>query len=149
MDTQHTVERVWTRPTKGGALEAQEALVLEAGQGVVGDHTLGGKRQVTLVFADDWQAATAQAGVELDPSARRANVLLSGGGALPLIGSSVRLGDARIEVLGETCPCSVMDAAAEGLKEALRPAGRGGVWGRIVEGGTVRPSDVLVVETSA
>ena len=104
---------------------------------------------MTLLFADDWRAATAEVGVELDAGARRANILLSGGGCLPLVGSTVHLGEVRIGVIGETRPCSVMDAAAEGLKAALEPQGRGGVWGRVLEGGAVRLADVLVVEPSA
>ena len=72
------VLRLWTRAASRAPTQDCEALELTTGQGVVGDHTFGSKRHVTVIFEDDWRAATAALGQEVDPSARRANVLLSG-----------------------------------------------------------------------
>ena len=143
----HTVEGLWIRPAAGAPVEPREELALVAGEGIEGDHTFGRMRHVTLIFADEWRAALEALGREVDPSARRANVLLSGGGGLALLGRTVALGDVRLEIKGETRPCPTMDAAAEGLMEALRPDGRGGVWGRVLAGGSVRPGDALRVES--
>ena len=132
-----SVLRLWTRAASRAPVEDRDVLELAAGEGVVGDHTFGSKRHVTIVFEDDWQAATDALGKDVDPSARRANVLLSGGGGLAWIGRTIRLGDAVLEIRGETRPCHVMDEAAAGLQEALGPEGRSGVWGVIVEGGQV------------
>src|SRR5512138_1669465 len=123
-----------------------ESLRAVAGSGVEGDHTFGRLRHVTLVFEDDWNEAAASLGITVDPVGRRANVLLSGGGGRGLVGRIVRLGQTTIEVKGITSPCPVMDRAARGMKEALAPNGRAGVWGRFRAGGAIRPGDELTVE---
>jgi len=122
-----------------------------AGAGVVGDHTLGRMRHLTIVFEDDWRAAAADLGRDdVDPVGRRANVLVSGtgdGGAL--VGSTIRVGAVVVEVKGVTAPCPVMDRAAQGMQETLKSDARGGVWGRIVAGGAIRVGDALTVESGA
>ena len=124
-------------------MESQDALELEAGKGIVGDHTFGRMRHVTIVFEDDWAAAAAVLGKPVDPAGRRANVLVSGGQGARLVGQTIRLGATRIEIKGITEPCPVMEQAAVGMRDALKPDGRAGVWGRILEGGRVAVSDVL------
>src|SRR5262249_31927591 len=80
------VLRLWVRPSPGGPMEPREALDAIAGSGIAGDHTKGRLRHVTLVFADDWDAAAAALGLRVDPAGRRANVLLSGGNGRELVG---------------------------------------------------------------
>ena len=126
-------------------MEEQPALRLEAGEGIVGDHTHGKKRHVTLIFEDDWAAACAALGRSVDPSGRRANVLLSGGDGGALVGTRIRIGSVLIEVRKETAPCGTMEQAAEGLMDALVPDCRGGVWGRVLEGGVLEPGAPLEV----
>jgi MOSC domain-containing protein YiiM len=142
----HRVLRLWIRQSPGGPMAPREALDAVAGSGIVGDHTHGRLRHVTLVFQDDWNAAAATLGLAVDPAGRRANVLLSGGGGSELVGRRVRIGDVVVDVQGITSPCPVMDKAAPGMQAALRPDGRAGVWGRIVTGGTLRPGDALAIE---
>ena len=139
----HRVTRLWIRPTTGGPMEARESLELVAGEGVVGDHTYGRMRHVTIVFEDDWNAAAAELLREVDPAGRRANVLVTGSGGLAYVGTTIRLGDAVIEIKSETAPCPVMDEAAPGMKDALAPDGRAGVWGRVTVGATLRIGDGL------
>lgn len=118
-----------------------------AGQGLVGDHAGGGKRQVTLLAREAWQAACSQLGRELDPGIRRANLVVEGVDLAATIGRRLRLGEVVIEVLGETRPCELMDDDGRiGLMAALRPERRGGVYGAIVTGGTLRVGDVCGVE---
>lgn len=146
---EHTVEALWVRTAKGASPEPREALTLVTGQGIEGDHTFGRKRHITLLFADDWRDATDALGQAVDPSARRANVLLTGGDGQRYLGQTLRLGDVVLEIQQIVDPCSTMDEAAAGLRAALEPAGRGGIWGRVVRGGTIRPNDTLeVVETA-
>ncbi len=141
--TTHGVLRTWVRPVKGGPTDERPALDIVAGEGVVDDHARGGRRHVTLVLLDDGKAATADLGVDVDPSYRRANVLLSGGGAGKLLGRRIRIGQVEIDVAGETRPCGLMNAAAPGLEDALRPDVRAGVWGTVRCGGRVAPGDGL------
>mgnify|MGYP001370095504 CR=1 FL=1 len=139
----HRVLRMWVRTAMDGPLEERDTLELVAGEGVVGDHGRGGKRHVTLVFQDDWDEAGAALGRSVDPAGRRANVLLSGGGGAARIGTRVRLGTAELEIVGETAPCPVMERAAPGLMDALKPNVRAGVWARILRGTTLQRGDEL------
>lgn len=139
----HVVRRLWVRPAEGGPLEPREQLELVADQGIRGDHTFGRMRHVTIVFEDDWNAAAAELGQEVDPVGRRANVLVSGGGGGATIGTTLRLGPALVRIKGETTPCPVMEQAAPGMQAALKPDTRAGVWGRVVEGGALSVGDAL------
>lgn len=145
-DVSHRVLRLWVRPKQDAPLEERAELTIETGRGVVGDHALGRLRHVTIVFEDDFRAATRELGRDVDPSARRANVLVTGGGGKDYVGRTIRLGAAVVEVKGIVAPCDVMDRAAQGLKDALAPDGRAGVWGRVVEGAVVRPGDSLTAQ---
>jgi MOSC domain-containing protein YiiM len=150
MSDAHRVLRLWLRSETGGPMIPSESIEAVAGAGLVGDHTLGRLRHVTIVFENDWNAAAATLGrTDVDPVGRRANVLVSGGGGARLVGATIRLGAVRVEVKGVTSPCPVMDRAAPGMQAALKPEGRGGVWGRIVAGGAVRVGDELTVESGA
>ena len=145
----HRVLRLWVRTRTEGPLEERRELSLVAGKGVEGDHAFGRMRHVVIVFEDDWRAATRDLGRDVDPSARRGQVLVTGGGCAALVGRTIRLGGAIVEVKGTVAPCPVMEAAAPGLQAVLEPDGRAGVWGRVLEGTTLRPGDVLEVATPA
>lgn len=119
----------------------QPMLVLNAGElhiaeGVVGDcRGQPGPRQVTLLSQSSWQAACAEVGVDFPWEARRANLLVDD---LPLhqsIGVLIVLGDALLEITGETDPCSRMEAVHPGLRDALSHHWRGGVCCRVLQGG--------------
>lgn len=115
-----------------------EQALIEPEYGLVGD-CCGepGKRQITLLSLDDWQAACAELGIELPWQARRANLLVD---HLPLYhstGSHIRLGDAVLEVTGETDPCERMEQAQTGLLRALAPDWRGGVTCRVLQSGAI------------
>jgi MOSC domain-containing protein YiiM len=140
---EHQVLKLWIRPLAGEAPVEVEALELETGSGVVGDHAYNTARHVTLVFLDDWKRATDELGQEVDPVGRRANILLSGGGGEQLPGRRVRLGEAVLEIRGITRPCGVMNEAAPGLQEALKPEARAGVWAKVLSGALIRPGDRL------
>lgn len=140
-DAPHRIVRLWTHARAGAPMEEHEHLELVAGQGVRGDGAWGHRRHVTIVFQDDWAEAESELGTSVDPSGRRANVLVSGGGGAGYIGSTIDLGDARLEIQGETRPCPTMENAAVGLHEALKPNCRAGVWGVITTGATVRVGD--------
>ena len=103
--------RIWLKPVKGEPLQEMERASVRSNHGLVGNAERGGRRQVTVLSAEDWEAANAQAGSELDPSARRANILVTGlGDLVESTGQVLKVGGARIQVTGETRPCSLMDA---------------------------------------
>ena len=123
---------------KDEMLLRREAL-LDTQSGLVGDCCgKPGKRQVTLMNLSDWQAACTELGVELPWHTRRANLLVD---HLPLqqsIGSHIQLGEALLEITGETDPCERMEQAHTGLFQALLTNWRGGVTCRVIAGGAIR-----------
>lgn len=142
----HEILRCWLRPKEAGPMSESETLTLVADQGIEGDHTFGRMRHVTLIFEDAWKAAASEIGMEVDPSGRRANVLVKGVGGLEWVGRKARLGEALLHIRGETKPCPVMEKAAVGMQKALAPDGRAGVWARVIEGGVIRRGDLLRIE---
>ena len=76
--------------------------------------------------------------MELPWQTRRANLLVD---ALPLhrsTGVRIVLGEAVLEVTGETDPCERMEEAQPGLFQALAPDWRGGVTCKVLANGVIR-----------
>jgi MOSC domain-containing protein YiiM len=117
-----------------------EALLVE-GSGLEGNADRGGRRQVTLLDAEAWERATRSIGVDVPPIARRANLLVRGIDLEASRERVVRVGEARIEIGGETLPCGQMEANAPGLRTALEPEWRGGAYGVVLAGGLISVGD--------
>jgi MOSC domain-containing protein YiiM len=114
---------------------------LDAGQGLSGDANYGSRRQITVIEKEIFEAVSQVLGRHVNPSARRANLMVS---ALPLAESRGRLlqvGSCRIRIQGETKPCETMDKACEGLREVLIPNWGGGAYGEMIEGGEIAVGD--------
>ena len=136
------------RPVKSQSVIVQDTLELSPQAGVIGDHGTSRHRQVSLLDEDSWNAACIEVDEALNWTTRRSNVLVSGLDLQILVGSQIRLGSALVEVMGEVVPCHVMDAAKEGLKHALKPDWRGGVYGRVIESGQVHVGDNITIHSS-
>ena len=136
------------RPVKSKEVIVQDTLELSPQAGVMGDHGTSRHRQVSLLDEDSWNAACIEVDEALNWTTRRSNVLVSGLDLQHLVGSQIRLGSALVEVMGEVVPCHVMDAAKKGLKDALKPDWRGGVYGRVIESGQVHVGDKITVHSS-
>jgi MOSC domain-containing protein YiiM len=133
------LEAIFLRPGARLPVRRVERALAIAGVGLDGDHADGGKRQVTVLSREGWDAACRELGAAVDPRVRRANLLVSGIDLAATIDGELRIGDVRIEVLGETRPCELLEAPGRiGLCAALRPGRRGGVHGRVVAGGELR-----------
>lgn len=136
--------------SRGAMLELPHAAVTHRG-GVVDDFRgRPGRRQVTVLSLEDWQAACAQAGrPELPWTTRRANLLVTGidlaaanrAAAAGAEGCVLRVGPVELEVTGETAPCDRMEEACPGLRAALAVGGRGGVTCRVRRGGELAAGD--------
>jgi MOSC domain-containing protein YiiM len=125
-------------------MDAVAQAELVAGEGLAGNADRGGRRQVTLLELEIWQQVTAELNAALDPSARRANLLVSG---LPLAGSRgrlLRVGPCLLRIAGELKPCERMDESLPGLRARLHPDWRGGAFAEILAGGTIREGDPAV-----
>ncbi|MEZ5276637.1 MAG: MOSC domain-containing protein [Opitutaceae bacterium] len=101
-----------------------------------------GRRQVTVLSQEAWQAACAELGTGLPWTTRRANLLVEGlSFGADSVGTILQIGDARLEITGETDPCERMTEAHAGLREALTPDWRGGVCCRVLEAGRISVGD--------
>lgn len=140
------VVALWLKRFRRGPMD--RVLFAEAieGRGLAGNANQGGKRQVTIIDEARWSDAQSEIGVAVDPSARRANVMLRGLDLEQSRGKLLRIGPVLIRVCNETRPCERMDEAQPGLQAALGVAWRGGVYGEIVEGGVIREGDAAAWE---
>jgi len=135
------VVALWLKRFKRGPMD--RVLFVEAieGRGLSGNANQGGKRQVTIIDEARWSDAQREVGVDVDPSARRANVMLRGLDLEGTRGKMLRVGPVLIRIYNETRPCEQMDEAQPGLRAALGVAWRGGAYGEVVEGGVIREGD--------
>lgn len=122
-------------------MDPLDEVELIEGKGLVDDANRSRFRQVTLIEQEKWAAAEQQLGLQIDPAARRANLLIRGVALERTRGRRLAIGSTIIEIRGETVPCERMDEAAEGLQAALRPDWRGGAFGQVVRGGKIRVGD--------
>lgn len=105
-----------------------------------------GRRQVSLMELRDWDAAMRELGQSVPWQERRANLLVDGLDLPQRAGAMLRVGTVLIRVTGECDPCVRMEKVAVGLHAALKPDWRGGVLGRIIEGGHIAVGDAIGVE---
>jgi MOSC domain-containing protein YiiM len=141
-----TVEWIGVRPNRRAPMSVQEAVILDPGQGVIGDRYDGksGNRHVTLISREHLAAIAAFLGQEVRSEQLRRNIVTSGINLLALKDKRFRLGEAMLEMTGECHPCSRMEETfGPGGYNAVR--GHGGITARVLEGGEVRVGDTLMV----
>jgi MOSC domain-containing protein YiiM len=142
------IASIWIKRAHRGKMDRVDSAELVAGRGLSGSADQGHKRQITIISESAWDEAVEELGVAVDPSSRRANVMLRGIDLEESRGKTLKLGDCVVRVFGETRPCERMDEAQQGLRAALRPRWRGGVFGEILEGGTIRVGDAVEILSS-
>ncbi len=104
------------------------------------------QKQVTLLSAKTWNNICQNLGVNLDWSARRANLLVDDidfSEGETLIGHQVQVGKILLEITAETDPCARMDELHLGLKNALTPNWFGGVRCKVLKAGTIQLGDKI------
>ena len=127
-------------------MDSVDEATLVAGQGLQGSVGRSRRRQVTILASEAWDSATAEVGRDPGPASRRANILVSGIELARTRGRVLLVGSCRISIGGELTPCERMDEATPGLRRALEPNWRGGVFGEVLDGGTVRVGDTVAWE---
>jgi MOSC domain-containing protein YiiM len=140
------LEAIWVKRVRRGPMDERRRARLIAGKGLEDDANLGMKRQVTILSRERWEDVCRALGRDLDPTVRRANLLVSGLALRESRGRVLRIGESRIYVNGETRPCRAVDEAVPGLREALDPQWRGGVYGEVLEGGEIAVGDPVAWE---
>lgn len=108
----------------------------------------GRARQITLIEAEALESVAQTLNhPTLSPGASRRQVVVRGIRLNETIGKRLRVGPLLVDVHDACDPCENMEVKiGPGARRALE--GRGGVCGRIVVGGTVRPGDVVELAAS-
>jgi len=135
------LEAIWLKRAHRGPMDPRERAEAIAGEGLVGNADYGTRRQVTIVAAERWRDAELELGADVEPSARRGNLLVTGVDLLEQRDRILRVGAVRVRVRGETRPCERMDEAAPGLRRALSPEWRAGAWGELLDSGEIAVGD--------
>ena len=106
-----------------------------------------GKRQVTVLSVQQWQAACQSINADLVWTIRRANLLVDGlSFSHADVGKQLRIGDLSLEITGETDPCKKMEMAHPGLELALTPDWRGGVTCRVLNDAMIHLGDPVTLD---
>jgi MOSC domain-containing protein YiiM len=114
---------------------------LVAGRGLKGNADQGRRRQVTIIAHEKWADLMRELGVSISPSARRANLMISGIELAQSRNRILRIGGTRLRIGGETRPCERMDEAYAGLRRAMASDWGGGVYAEVLEDGEIAIGD--------
>jgi len=135
------LQQIWIKRVHRGPMDAANRATLVAGRGIVGNADQGGKRQVTIVDLERWQELMDLLRADIDPSIRRANLVIDSLDLFDSRGKTLRVGGTRLHIVGETRPCERMDEALPGLQTSMRDRWGGGVFAEVVTGGEIAIGD--------
>jgi MOSC domain-containing protein YiiM len=141
LDRGGVLERIWIKRSKLGPMDFVPQAAARANRGLVGNANQGGRRQVTLLEAERWRAHMDALGAAINPSARRANLLVRGCDLTNSRGRVLRIGAVRLEIAGETKPCHQMDEVLAGLQAVMRPGWGGGAFAIVLNDGVLTVHD--------
>lgn len=119
----------------------------EAGDGLIGNANRGGRRQVTIISRERWDELMRDLGADVPPSARRANLMISGLDLQDSRGRILRVGETRLRINGETRPCERMEEAHAGLQALMRDRWGGGAFAEVLAGGEMHVGHPVEWET--
>lgn len=142
------LEAIWLKRVKRGPMDAVSTAELIENRGLAGNANQGGRRQVTIIESEVWRDLMTSFGAALPPQTRRANLMISGVRLQHSRGYIMEIGECRLEMLGEVKPCERMEEALPGLRQAMYPEWRGGAFGRVLRGGTIKIGDPVTLSNA-
>ena len=143
------LEAIWIKAAHGGPMAPADGATLVAGKGLAGNVWQGGTRQVTVIEREVFDGLRASLDPAVEPSMRRANLIVSGVRLEGVRHQALWIGSCRVELIGETRPCELMDEALQGLRKALDPGWGGGAYGKVLVGGEIRVGDEVRLDARA
>jgi MOSC domain-containing protein YiiM len=135
------LEAIWVKRAHRGKMDEVAEATAIAGKGLEGNVDRSRRRQVTLIEREVWDALMKELDADISPSSRRANLMVSGVKLENTRGRTLRIGNVRLAIGGETTPCERMDEALPGLRAAMRPHWGGGVFAQVLDDGIVTVGD--------
>lgn len=148
------LQAIWVTGTGGAPMRPLPSAAAVAGRGLEGDRYARGAGywstdprlcdDVTLVAAEDLEAAQAEHGVVLTGGASRRNLVTTGVDLAALVGRRFTIGTVLL-VGNRPCePCRYLDGLTGGPAKAAL-TGRGGLRASVVAGGRLAVGDAVVV----
>jgi MOSC domain-containing protein YiiM len=138
------------RDKKRAPMQTLDTAAVRTASGVAGDFRgKPGNRQVTVIAARAWRATCEDLGRELPWTTRRANLLVDDIDLPTRAGDMLQIGAVRLRINGETDPCSRMEEQVQGLKDALTPDWRGGVFCTVLDDGDITLGDDVILHPQA
>ena len=141
------LEAIWIKRAHRGPMDPVREARLVAGQGLAGSVDRSRRRQVTILSREAWDACMAELEADLDPSTRRANLLVAGVDLEGTRNRVLRIGDARLLIGGEVTPCERMEEAYAGLQATMRPRWRGGAFAQVLSDAEIHVGDSIEWES--
>jgi MOSC domain-containing protein YiiM len=136
------------------AMERVEEVRTIEGCGIEGDRycegtgfwtNYGDVCQVTLISSEDLDYIENELGIRVKNGEHRRNIVTRGVDLEGLRRERFRVGEVLLEYDRPRPPCRhVQDLTEPGMTRALK--GRGGICARVIEGGSIRAHDAIVIE---
>jgi len=142
------VVSIHTASERSGPAQALAEAEVVTDYGIAGDWRSHPRntRQLTLIEEEGLLASGSRLGLTIPPGASRRQVVVRGVSLNATLGKNVRLGQVVVEVTDLCDPCENMERTiGPGARLAMET--RGGICARVLEGGTLRVGDQVVIET--